>query len=199
MRSRSLRSSLLVAAVAAAARRRAGQAGRRLSQPAGAHHHSAGGGQRHRHHDARRSRRSSPRPGASRSSWTTGPGANGIIGMEAVAKAKPDGYTWAWRFTSVLTINPHVYKTLPYDTFRDFAPISQAVTNTIVLIVHPSLPARSVKELVALAKVAPGTAQFRIVRHRQRDASRGRAAARRERRQDGARPVQGRDARRSPA
>jgi tripartite-type tricarboxylate transporter receptor subunit TctC len=88
------------------------------------------------------------------------PGANGIIGIDAVAKAKPDGYTLSAAFTSVLTINPHVYKTLPYDTFRDFAPISQAVTNTIVLMVHPSVPARSVKELVALAKARPGQLNF---------------------------------------
>ena len=78
----------------------------------------------------------------------------------------------------MLTINPHVYKSLPYDTLRDFAPITQTVTNTIVLVVHPSLPARSVKELVALAQVAAGRAQLRLVRHRQPDPPRGRAAAR---------------------
>ena len=50
------------------------------------------------------------------------PGANGIIGMEALAKAKPDGYTLAAPFTSVLSINPFVYKKLPYDAFKDFAP-----------------------------------------------------------------------------
>ena len=57
------------------------------------------------------------------------------------------------------TINPHVYKSLPYDTFRDFAPISQTVTNTIVLIVHPSLPARSVKELV-VGRSRPGQLDY---------------------------------------
>jgi tripartite-type tricarboxylate transporter receptor subunit TctC len=84
------------------------------------------------------------------------PGANGIIGIDAIAKSKPDGYTLGAAFTSVLTINPHVYKSLPYDTFRDFAPITQTVTNTIVLVVNSYLPARSVKELIALAKSRPG-------------------------------------------
>jgi tripartite-type tricarboxylate transporter receptor subunit TctC len=84
------------------------------------------------------------------------PGANGIIGMEAVAKSKPDGYTLGAPFTSVLTINPYVYKTLPYDSARDFAPITQMVTNTIVLVVNPYLPARTVKELVSLGKSRPG-------------------------------------------
>jgi tripartite-type tricarboxylate transporter receptor subunit TctC len=84
------------------------------------------------------------------------PGANGIIGIEAVAKSKPDGYTLAAPFTSVLTINPFVYKSLPYDAFRDFAPIMQSVNNIIVLVVNPYLPVRSVKELVALGKSRPG-------------------------------------------
>ena len=84
------------------------------------------------------------------------PGANGIIGMEAVAKSKPDGYTLGAAFTSSLTINPHVYKSLPYDTFRDFVPVTQVVINTIALVVNPYLPVRTVKELVALGRSRPG-------------------------------------------
>ena len=83
-------------------------------------------------------------------------GANGIIGSEAVAKSKADGYTLLYGFTSVLTINPSIYKSLPYDTLRDFAPVTQTVTNTMALVVNPHLPARSVKELVALARSRPG-------------------------------------------
>jgi len=88
------------------------------------------------------------------------PGANGIIGMEMAAKSKPDGYTLLGAFTSVLTVNGHVYKSLPYDTLRDFAPIGQTLTNTIVLVVNPSVPARSVKDLIALAKARPGDLSY---------------------------------------
>lgn len=83
------------------------------------------------------------------------PGANGIIGMEAVAKSKPDGYTLGTGFTSALTINPHVYKALPYDPLRDYVPVTQVVINTITLVVNPYLPVKSPKELVALGKSRP--------------------------------------------
>ena len=88
------------------------------------------------------------------------PGANGIIGMDAVAKSKPDGYTLGTGFTSALTINPHVYKTLPYDTFRDFVPVTQVVINTIALVVNPYLPVRTPKELVALGRSRPGDLMY---------------------------------------
>ena len=88
------------------------------------------------------------------------PGANGIIGIEQVTRGKPDGYTLGVGFTSVLTINPHVYKSLPYDTFRDLAPVTQLVSNTMVLVVHPNLPVRSVKELVALGRSRPGDLMY---------------------------------------
>lgn len=88
------------------------------------------------------------------------PGANGILGMQLVAKAKPDGYTLLVSYASVLAINPHVYKELPYDSLRDYAPIMQVGTADMGLVVHPGLPARSVKELVALAKARPGELMY---------------------------------------
>ncbi len=79
------------------------------------------------------------------------PGANGIIGLEAAAKSKPDGYTMVLGVPSSLTMNPFIYKNLPYDTFRDFAPVIQTSINTFGMVVNPSLPVRSVKDVVALA------------------------------------------------
>ncbi len=88
------------------------------------------------------------------------PGANGIIGMEAVAKSKPDGYTLVMSVPSALTMNPYVYKQLPYDTFRDFVAITQTATNTFGLVVNPALPAKSARELVALGKARPGQLNY---------------------------------------
>jgi tripartite-type tricarboxylate transporter receptor subunit TctC len=83
------------------------------------------------------------------------PGASGNIGAEAVARAAPDGYTLLMG-TTALAGSPAMYPKLGYDPVRDLAPISLAVTMMNVLIVHPSVPARSVKELLALAKSKPG-------------------------------------------
>lgn len=81
-------------------------------------------------------------------------GANGIIGAELVAKAPPDGYTIMVHSTSHVS-NPHVYKQLPYDTLKDFVGVGLIVAQTGLLVVHASLPVKSVKELIALAKARP--------------------------------------------
>jgi tripartite-type tricarboxylate transporter receptor subunit TctC len=86
-------------------------------------------------------------------------GANGIVGTELVARAPPDGYTLLF-VSSPHSVNPGLYPKLPYDTLRDFAPVSMVATSPYVLVVHPSLPVRSVKELIALAKKQPGEISY---------------------------------------
>ena len=86
-------------------------------------------------------------------------GAAMIIGSEAVARAAADGHTLLMGI-STMTINPFVHKKLPYDTVRDFAPISQIVSLPNVLVVHPSLPARTVREFVVMAKARPGSLAY---------------------------------------
>jgi len=87
------------------------------------------------------------------------PGAGTMIGGEVVARAPPDGYTLLMGI-STLAINPAMYRKVPYDAFKDFAPISQVVSVPNILVTHPSLPVKSVKELVALAKTRPGQINF---------------------------------------
>jgi tripartite-type tricarboxylate transporter receptor subunit TctC len=82
-------------------------------------------------------------------------GASGIIGTDLVAKATPDGYTLLLIQPS-LTINPHIFAKMPYDAVRDFAPISLVVDVPQIVSVHPSVPAKSTKDLIALAKADPG-------------------------------------------
>src|SRR6185436_108351 len=86
-------------------------------------------------------------------------GAGGNIGAEAVAKSPPDGYT-VLLGGSYVTIAPSLYAKPPFDPIKDFAPISLIVSNQYVLVVHPSVPARNVKELIALAKARPGRLNY---------------------------------------
>ncbi len=79
-------------------------------------------------------------------------GGGGNIGTDMVAKAPPDGYTLLMGYVGNLAINPFLFKDLPYDALKDFAPITLAATAPNMLVAHPSVPASSVKELVALAK-----------------------------------------------
>lgn len=82
-------------------------------------------------------------------------GGGGNIGTDMVAKSPPDGYSLLMGYVGNLAINPFLFKNLPYDSVRDFAPITLAATAPNVLVAHPSVTAGSVKELVALAKASP--------------------------------------------
>jgi len=82
-------------------------------------------------------------------------GANGIVGTEAAARSAPDGYTFTL-IPSGHTVNASMYRKLPFDSIRDFTPITLAGAGPLVLAVHPSLPAKNVKELIAVAKARPG-------------------------------------------
>ncbi|MCC6531900.1 MAG: tripartite tricarboxylate transporter substrate binding protein [Burkholderiales bacterium] len=83
-------------------------------------------------------------------------GGGGSIGMEHVAKSPADGYTIVLALTAQLAVNVSLYKKLPYDPVRDYAPITLLAQGPYVLVVHPSVPAASVKELIALARKRPG-------------------------------------------
>ncbi len=87
------------------------------------------------------------------------PGAGGVIATDIVAKSNPDGHTLYMAFVSH-AINPYVYSKLPYDTEKDFAPIALFAVSPNVVVVTPSLPANSIKELVALAKGKPGQLSY---------------------------------------
>ena len=88
------------------------------------------------------------------------PGANAIIGTDAVAKASPDGYTLVYAPVSAVTTNVLIYKNLPYDPLRDFAPITQTVANPLGLIANPASGPKSIKELVERAKANPGAINY---------------------------------------
>src|SRR5687767_4138247 len=87
------------------------------------------------------------------------PGANTIVGTELLSKSPPDGYTFAL-VPNVFATNPSFYPKLPYDTLRDFTPVGQVAQSPQILIVHPSMPVKTLKDLLALAKAKPGQLSY---------------------------------------
>ena len=87
-------------------------------------------------------------------------GAGGLIGAELAAKAVPDGYTIFLASIGNLAFNPALHAKLPYDPVRDFAPVTLLATSAFIMVVNPSVAAKSVKELIALAKAKPGTLNY---------------------------------------
>ena len=87
-------------------------------------------------------------------------GANAIIGTDLGAKAAPDGYTMLLVLPASVAVNPSLYRNLPYDPVRDFAPVIRLNSIPQLLAAHPSLPANSVRELIQLAEAKPGQITF---------------------------------------
>ena len=87
-------------------------------------------------------------------------GAQGAVGTALGAKAAPDGYTLLFAHSGALTINPHMYSTLSYDTLKDFAAVSRGTEMPYILVLHPSVPAKSMKELAQLARSRPNELTF---------------------------------------
>ena len=87
-------------------------------------------------------------------------GANGIIGLQALKQAPADGYTLGTSSDGPLTISPAIYASLPYEPHSDFAPLALAITQPIVLVVHPSMPVRTIKQLLTLAQARPAAVAY---------------------------------------
>jgi tripartite-type tricarboxylate transporter receptor subunit TctC len=87
-------------------------------------------------------------------------GAGGTIGTETAARAVPDGYTLVIGGTGTLALSPHLHRKLPYDPVRDFTPVTMLIASPYVVVVHPSVAATSIRELVALAKARPGQINY---------------------------------------
>ncbi|MES2186148.1 MAG: tripartite tricarboxylate transporter substrate binding protein [Pseudomonadota bacterium] len=88
------------------------------------------------------------------------PGASGNIGTQMVATAAPDGYTLLLGFDGTMVINPHVFASVPFDTVKDFAPVSKIGDAVLIIITHPSVPVKNLQELIAYSKAQPGGVSY---------------------------------------
>jgi tripartite-type tricarboxylate transporter receptor subunit TctC len=88
------------------------------------------------------------------------PGAAGNIGTEMVAKSAPDGYTLLLGYDGTIVVNPHVYAKIGFDVLRDFAPVTKLGDAGVIVVAHPSLPVKDLRELIALGKAKPGTLSY---------------------------------------
>ena len=88
------------------------------------------------------------------------PGASGNIGTQMVATAPADGYTLLLGFDGTMVINPHVYASVPFDTLRDFAPVSKIGDAVLIIVTHPSVPVKNLAELLAYSKTTPGGVSY---------------------------------------
>jgi len=88
------------------------------------------------------------------------PGANGSIGADAVAKSPPDGYTFLVSSDGAMTVDPFLYPNLPYDTQKDLTPVASLAVVRVFLLVHPSVPAKNINELLAYARANPGKLSY---------------------------------------
>jgi tripartite-type tricarboxylate transporter receptor subunit TctC len=87
-------------------------------------------------------------------------GANGIVGLQLLMQSPPDGYTLAVAAAGPIAVNPSLYEKLPYDPVRDFAPITNMTNFPLLLVIHPSMPVKNVRELIALARAQPGKINY---------------------------------------
>ena len=88
------------------------------------------------------------------------PGGGNVVGTQAAARSAPDGYTLLWATAAALVTNPHTFKSLPYDPFKDFVPVGKVAEGPFVLLANPEVPARTLPELIAHAKANPGKLNF---------------------------------------
>ena len=88
------------------------------------------------------------------------PGGGNVVGAQAAARAAPDGYTFLWATAASMVTNPYTFKALPYDPLKDFVAVGKVAEGPFVLLAHPSVPARSLPELIAYAKAHPGSLNF---------------------------------------